>query len=290
MEQNYDMAKEKLVSFMDMATKEDVAVAFSGGVDSTLVLKYALEAAKKNDSKVYAYCIHTTLHPMGELSHAREVATNMGAIFEEVIVDEFREAGIENNPVDRCYRCKKYMFSNVKKRAEKMGVLTIFDGTNEDDLHVYRPGIRALKELGVKSPLAECGFTKEMVRGLLKEHGMEEAKKPSAPCLATRFAYGTKLEEAELERVDKAEQYLKSLGLSNVRVRVNYSEKSVWKISSAGDFARGIARIEVNFEEEELIFEHRQEIIRKFKELGYEYVTLDLAGYRSGSMDEHIKK
>ncbi len=266
--------KTKLIEYMKEATKEDVVVAFSGGADSTLILKTAVEAAKENHSKVYAMCIRTTLHPAGESEEARATAEEIGAIFEEIVVDEFAEAGITENPVDRCYRCKHYMFSNLKEKAKGYGVTTILDGTNEDDLHVYRPGVRAVKELGVFSPLAECGYTKEQVRRLLAEYGIATANKPAMPCLATRFPYGTTLTKEKLETVDEAEKFIRSFGGYNVRVRVHDN----------------IARIEVDQRDEAVVLENRQAIIQKLLELGYDYVTLDLEGFCSGSMDKNIEK
>lgn len=267
-----DSAKTALLTYMEEKTKRNVAVAFSGGADSSLILYMAVQAARKNGSQVYAICIHTTLHPHGESEQARRMAEDMGAVFEEIRVDEFEQAGITDNPVDRCYRCKSYMFRNLQNRAKELGIDIIMDGTNEDDLHVYRPGVKALKELGIASPLAECGVTKAQVRKLLKEYGISAAEKPSMPCLATRFPYGTHLTKEALHRVDEAEGYLRELGFYNVRVRVHDR----------------IARIEVDTKDEQKIMENRTQITEKLKALGYGYVTLDLEGFRSGSMDQDL--
>ena len=264
---------DSLKSFMLEKTSQDVAVAFSGGADSSLILKMAVDAAKLNRREVYAMCIKTTLHPVGEAEEARKTAEAIGAKFEVIEVDEFAEAGIADNPEDRCYRCKYYMFSRLKERAASMGITTILDGTNEDDLHVYRPGIRALKELGILSPLAECGCTKEKVRQLLRLYGIETANKPAMPCLATRFPYGTHLTRKKLQKVDEAEKFIRSFGGYNVRVRVHDK----------------VARIEVDRSGEEIILQHREEIISKLSTLGYDYITLDLEGFRSGSMDKNIR-
>ena len=264
--------KEALRRYMEEKTKQDVAVAFSGGADSTLILRMAVEAASGNHTFVYAMCIHTTLHPHGESEQARRIAQEVGARFEEIRVDEFAQAGITENPVDRCYRCKSYMFRNLKQKAAELGITTIMDGTNEDDLHVYRPGVKALKELGILSPLAECGVTKAQVRQLLKEYGIPAAEKPSMPCLATRFPYGTHLTAEVLRQVDEAEHFLRELGFYNVRVRVH------------GD----IARIEVDAKDEQKVLEQRVQIVEKLQALGYSYITLDLEGFRSGSMDRNL--
>lgn len=265
--------KEKLRTYMSDLAKEDVAVAFSGGADSSLILKMAVEAAQQTGKNVYAYCIKTTLHPMGEAQQAQKVAEEIGAIYQQIEVDEFSEANIDHNPPDRCYRCKRYMFQRLKQEANKQNVTVIIDGTNEDDMHVYRPGIKALKELGIKSPLAECGCSKQTVRELLAEYHISVANKPSMPCLATRFPYGTKLEREELRRVDEAETYIRNLGCYNVRVRIH----------------QDIARIEVDQKDEAIVLTHRDKIIARLTELGYDYITLDLEGFRSGSMDKKIQ-
>lgn len=146
----------------------------------------------------------------------------------------------------------------------------IMDGTNEDDLHVYRPGLRALKELGIISPLAEEKVTKAEVRELAEEYGLSVASKPAMPCLATRFPYGTDLTYEKLEKVEKGEAFIRKLGLYNLRLRVH----------------GGIARVEVDEQEIAKILQHREEIVRYLRQLGYSYITLDLEGFRSGSMDE----
>lgn len=265
---------KKLEEYMLSCTRDHVVVAFSGGADSSLVLKLAVMAAAKNGRNVYGIYIHTNLHPAGEAKLARKVCEEIGAIYEEVEVDEFSKAGIQDNPVDRCYRCKQYMFRILLDKARGLGVATVMDGTNADDLHVYRPGVKALKELGIKSPLAECGYTKEDVRRLLGEYGISVSNRPAAPCLATRFPYGTHLTQDMLTKVDKAEEYIRQLGCKNVRVRIH------------GD----IVRIEVDVCEEKKLLEHRKQLIDYIKELGYHYITLDLEGFRSGSMDVTIKE
>lgn len=266
--------KENLELFFEKYCGEDVAVAFSGGADSALVLYYALKAAKTKGKKVYAALIKTTLHPANEAMEAKKLAEDMGAEFIEIRVDEFANAGIENNPKDRCYLCKRYMFSTLKQRMLELGVKTVFEGTNIDDTKVYRPGIKAIKELNIISPLWACNIDKSTVRKELSDIGISVADKPSAPCLATRFPYDTKLTEENLRRVDKAEAFLKELGVKNVRVRVH----------------EDLARIEVDREDEERILGGRELIIKEFTDLGYEYVTYDLCGFKSGSMDKKILK
>lgn len=272
--QNYYVKAEKLKKMMMSYAKTDIAVAFSGGADSSLILKMACEAAERTGHIVYGIFLHTMLHPAGEAESARKIADEAGAVFKILKIDELQEAGIEYNPQDRCYRCKKYLFQSVLKEAGKLHAGMVMEGTNQDDLKVYRPGIRAVKELGITSPLADAELTKEEVRRLAAEYGMAVSNKPASPCLATRFPYGTKLSDTAMRRVEKGEKMLKEQGFYNVRLRVH------------GD----IVRIEVDDRDLYILVERRKEIISYLKKLGYTYVTLDLEGFRSGSMDVNIQE
>lgn len=266
--------KQKLAEMMEKLAGEDIMVAFSGGVDSSLLLKAACESAGRTGKKVYAVTIQTALHPMEDVGVAERVAEEMGAVHLVLFADELADAGIENNPTDRCYRCKKLLFQKMKQKAEELGVSVILEGTNADDLTVYRPGIRAVRELGITSPLALLDITKEEVRRLAKEAGISVSDRPSAPCLATRFPYGTRLSPDKMKQVDQGETYLRSLGLYNVRIRVH------------GE----VARIEVDDGDMTAVLRHRKELVSRLEELGFPYVTLDLKGFRSGSMDIGIRK
>lgn len=269
----YEEKCSYLQKLMEKYTQENVVVAFSGGVDSSLLLKTACINAVKNGTKVFAVTMHTTLHTMNEIESSKETAGEVGAEHLIISVDELKEAGIENNPVERCYLCKKYLFQKMKDKAESLGVKIILDGTNEDDLHMFRPGLKALKELEIKSPLAEGNFTKADVRRLAEEYGLSVSKKPATPCLATRFPYGSRLSYEEMKKVEKGEDFLKNLGLYNVRLRVH----------------NDIARIEVDKEDIVKIVVYKEAIISYLKELGYRYITLDLEGFRSGSMDYFLE-
>lgn len=264
--------RDQLVHKMSEYARRDVIVAFSGGVDSSLLLRMACEAAEKTGKKVYGVTVQTKLHPAGEMEEAKRTAEEIGAMHLVVTVDELEEAGIRDNPADRCYLCKRHLFRKMLEKAESMGIQTVLEGTNEDDLHVYRPGIRALKELGIISPLAEVHMSKDEVRKLAGEYGLSAASKPATPCLATRFPYGTVLTYEKMRQVEIGENYLKDLLGGNIRLRVH------------GD----IARIEADREVFPVLMQHSKEITEYLKNLGYCYVTLDLEGFRSGSMDVGI--
>lgn len=265
---------ESLLSLMKKYAEEDIIVAFSGGVDSSIILKAACMAASQSGKKVYAVTMHTTLHPSADIEISKKVADELGAEHTMIYADEIENAGIKNNPVDRCYLCKKYLFNEIKKKAEELGVRYILEGTNEDDLHVYRPGIKAVKELGIMSPLAECKITKKEVRFFAEKYGISVSDRPSAPCLATRFPYNTPISYENMKKVEKGEEFIKTFGVYNIRLRIH----------------NNIARIEIDEKYMMKIIEHKKEIIEYLKNLGYDYVTMDLEGFRSGSMDIFLSK
>ena len=180
--------KEALAARLEQLAAGSIAVAFSGGVDSSLLLLMCCDAAKKTGKKVHAVTIHTRLHPMNDLETAKRVAAEAGSAAEHHVlyIDELEEAGIRFNPVDRCYLCKKCLFRKLIAKAKELDARTVLDGTNADDLTVYRPGIRALRELGVISPLAELGITKAEVRQIAAEYGLSVSGRPSTPCRGGR--------------------------------------------------------------------------------------------------------
>ena len=269
----YESKCERLKMKVGGYASEDVAVAFSGGVDSSLLLKIVCDAARERGTRVYGVFLYTMLHPQGELEEAEKVAREMNAIFHVLKINELEEAGIAENPADRCYRCKRYLFQRIQEEMSSFGVRWILEGTNEDDLHVYRPGIRAVRELGIISPLAEVKMTKKEVRRMAEEYGISVSKKPSVPCLATRFPYGTRISYEEMQKVGAGEAFLKTLGLFNVRLRVHGK----------------IARIEVDRQDMTVILDKKDVVTEYLKNLGYIYITLDLEGFRSGSMDTEIR-
>ena len=264
--------KEKqLAAVMDEYGKEPVCLAFSGGVDSSLLLKLACAAARRHGTKVWAVTFDTMLHPVCDLENARKVAKEMDADHVVLSVDELEQEELRNNPVNRCYLCKKHLFETLKGFAASQGVFCVMDGTNEDDLHVYRPGIQALRELGIISPLALLHITKEEVKAIAASYGISAASRPSTPCMATRLPYNTPIDYELLKRMEEGEAYLRSLAgtRANVRLRLHGT----------------IARIEVDKELFSLFLSRSGEITAAMKALGFTYITLDLEGFRSGSMD-----
>lgn len=260
---------QKLQQLFEEYAREDICLAFSGGVDSSLLLKLACDAAEKTGRKVYAVTFNTRLHPPCDLEIASRVAGELHAIHEVISVDELEQEEIRNNPVNRCYLCKKQLFTALKQFAVERGITRVLDGTNEDDLHVYRPGIQALRELEILSPLAEVHVTKAEVKEFAAYYHLSVATRPSTPCMATRLPYNTRIDYDLLERIGTGEEYLRARIGGNVRLRLH------------GD----VVRIEADKDSFELIFQEYEEIVRELKGLGFLYITLDLEGFRSGSMD-----
>lgn len=265
---------ERLRLKLNTLVNEGVCIAFSGGVDSSILLQIACEEGKKLDKPVYAVTFETKLHPCADLAVAQQVAQETGALHHVIAVNELDNPAILQNPIDRCYHCKRHLFSTLVDFAKAHNLPHIIDGTNADDLTVYRPGIGALKELGIVSPLAELGITKAQVRDLASALHLSVSNRPSAPCLATRLPYGTPIDFAILHRIDLGETYLKTMGFAINRLRLH------------GD----IARIEIPVANFPDFLAKQAHIVLKLKELGFPYVTLDLEGFRSGSMDIHINE
>ena len=217
---DYEEKKELFYSKMKEYGRQDMCIAFSGGVDSSLLLMAAKQTSQEG-KKIWAVTFDTMLHPSCDLETARKVAGEAGVLHKVLYINELEQEEIRYNPVNRCYLCKKALFQKLKDFAEGEGITVILEGTNEDDLHVYRPGLKAVRELGIHSPLAETGFTKEEVRKLAEELGVSVARRPSTPCLATRLPYGAKIEPEILEQIAKGEESLRSLGFPVVRLRLH---------------------------------------------------------------------
>ena len=266
--------KARLEARMRELAAGDICLAFSGGVDSSLLLKAAVDAAEETGKKVYAVTFDSRLHPACDLEIAGQVAKELGGIHQVIQIDELEQADIRMNPENRCYLCKRRLFSCLKEFAEERKITCILDGTNEDDLHVYRPGIQALGELGIISPLAELHITKAEVKALASMYGISVASRPSTPCMATRIPYGMELNYDILARIGEGEAFLREMFSGNVRLRLH----------------KNVARIELDPECLEQAVRKREQVISRLKELGFSYVTLDLEGFRSGSMDLFAEK
>ena len=249
---------------------DHVAVAFSGGVDSVFLLHAAHEALGE---KVLALTINSPYIPDWEIAEAREITASRG--IDHQILDVPVPEQIKHNPKDRCYLCKSFLFTLLKEYAKQRGFTNLADGTNYDDTMDHRPGMKALKELKVLSPLLENQFTKKDIREASREMGLYTWEKPAYACLLTRIPYNTGIEDEMLRRIEKAETYLIGLGIRAVRVRAH----------------EDLARIETEPKYIEKIFQEGQlkNISRQLRRYGFRYVTLDLDGYRTGGISEIIK-
>lgn len=256
-----------------------VAIAFSSGVDSTFMLKVAHDVL---DEKAVAVTARSHLFPVREKNEAEEFCRKEGIKHIFVDSDELKIPGFEKNPRNRCYLCKHELFEEIIEVAKQHGLAYVCEGSNLDDNGDYRPGLQAVAELGVKSPLRECGLWKSEIRAISKELGLETWKKPSFACLSSRFVYGESITVEKLDMVDKAEQFLIDLGLVQERVRIHSF--------GTGETSGTIARIEVNPEEFSKIIEHHEAIVTAFRKIGFSYVSMDLQGYRTGSMNETLAK
>lgn len=259
---------EKLLAWF--RDKKSVAVAFSGGVDSAVVAKAARIALGENAIAVTA---RSSTLPQSELESAAIVAEEIG--IEHVVIDEdeMDDPRFVKNPENRCYFCREGLVKAIRRLADSRGIKHVLDGANADDQGEHRPGLLALREGGALSPLMELELGKADVREIATGFGLSVSDKPSMACLASRIPYGEPITKEKLVMVEKAEDYLKSLGFKQLRVR-NHA---------------GIARIEVVVGEIKKAIENKDKIAKKLKQLGFSYVTLDLEGYRSGSMDEVLK-
>lgn len=242
-------------------------VAFSGGVDSTFVLKRAQQELK---DQVIAVIAASETFPSREFDAAVKLAEDMGVSVMKTEISELDNANFVANGPDRCYHCKTGLYVHLKRIAKEHGYPYILDGSNVDDLGDYRPGLKAKDEQGVRSILQEAGLKKDEIRQLSKELGLPTWNKPSFACLSSRIPYGTKIEKQKIDQLDKAEDFLFRLGLYQVRVR-HHEE---------------IARIEVMPDDLLTVIEKRDLIHAELTSLGFKYVTLDLRGYRTGSMNE----
>jgi len=250
-----------------------VVIAFSGGVDSTFLFATAVRCLGKNAIAVTA---RSSTYPQHELEEARSLARALGGTYLEIDSEELDIAEFRQNPPDRCYYCKAALFDGLREVADREGTRYILDGSNADDVGDFRPGRLAAREQGVRSPLEEVELGKEEIRLLSREAGLPTWDKPPMACFSSRFPYGEEITPEKLSAVGQAEQVLREAGFRQVRVRHH------------GD----TARIEVPREDIPRLVSSAAlpSMVRRFKELGFVYVALDLEGYRSGSMNEPLKR
>jgi uncharacterized protein len=247
-----------------------VVIGFSGGVDSTLLLKIAVDSL--GSARVVAVIGRSETYPEREYHEAHRIAAEMGARVVEVETRETDVLKFRENPADRCYYCKTELFSELRSVAGREGITTVVDGTHADDAGDFRPGMRALSEQFVRSPLLEAGLGKEEIRELSAHLGLSTANKPSFACLSSRFPYGMEIRPERLRAIDTAETFLYDRGFRTVRVR-QHDEHT--------------ARIEVGASELPRLVEYplRDTVVARFRELGFTYITMDLEGFRTGSMN-----
>lgn len=262
---------KSLIDYFIPHTNEGICLAFSGGVDSSLLLAAACRAVKESDSDkpVLAVTFETRLHPHGDTAEAETLARSLEARHQVIEVNEFSDSRILSNPRNRCYLCKSLLFQSLIEAGKDAGYTFFCEGSNVDDTLVYRPGLQAVREAGVHSPLIDCHLTKAAVRLLAAEAGLSTAGKPSTPCMATRLPYDTPFDYALLDRIHQGESWLRGLGFYNVRLR----------------FHQPILRIEIDKADFNRFMDQHEAITKAMKDLGFVYITLDLEGFRSGSMD-----
>jgi len=246
-----------------------VMVAFSGGVDSTLLLKMAAEAL---GDRAVAITATSPTYPANEFKDALRLAQEIGVRHIIIESNELNIPGFSDNTPRRCYHCKSELFKIAAKEARVLGISHVADGANLDDLKDFRPGSEAAHELGVRSPLREAGLTKDEIRAISRSIGLSTWNKPALACLSSRFPYGTEITEERLSRIARAEELLRELGF--VQFRVRYHGDTVRIETTAGDMGRLLEQ------------KTRERITAGMKKLGFVYITMDLEGYRTGSMNE----
>ncbi len=263
---------DRLQKLKDIISSYSSAViAFSGGVDSTFLAKVTKEVL---GDKVLLVTATSSTYPEYELQESKELAKLLGIKQQIIVSEEIDIPNFSDNPPDRCYYCKHELFSLIVAIAKENNFKAVFDGSNADDLCDYRPGLRAIKELSIVSPLCEAGLTKEDIRKYSEQLELPTASKPSYACLASRFPYGEKITNEKLDRAGKSEKGIRDLGFTQFRVRNH----------------ENLARLEFVPQEMDKAWQTREKLQEICKEAGYVYVAIDTQGYRTGAMNEVLKK
>lgn len=261
------VAKERRLEEI-LSRCQSVVIGYSGGMDSTLLLKKALDVL--GGANVLAVTAASATYDRAEVDEATRLARSLGASHERLLSTELEAEGFVENPPERCYYCKTDLYGDLRSLARERGMKTVIDGSQADDGLDYRPGLRALDELDIVSPLKDAGFTKQDVRELSRQLSLPTADKPPNACLASRFPYGQRITPAGLERVGQAERILRDVGFDVVRVRDH------------GD----VARVEVPPADRQRLLSMAEALVPRLKALGYVWIACDLEGYRTGSMNE----
>ena len=256
----------------ELRTFARVIIAYSGGVDSAFLLRASLEAV--GPENVLAVIGVSPSYPSREYTEAISLAETLGAQYRVIHTEEIQDARYAANPNNRCYYCKHDLFTRIIQLAEEEGYTAVLDGNNADDIGDWRPGQQAARELGVRSPLIEVGMTKADIRELSRVYGLPTWNKPASACLASRIPYGTRITPETLQTVEQAENALRDLGFAQVRVRHHDT----------------VARIEVAPDEIARLIDPqlRETVVQQLRALGYQFITLDLQGYRMGSFNEAL--
>ncbi|WP_163582512.1 ATP-dependent sacrificial sulfur transferase LarE [Gracilibacillus saliphilus] len=264
----HEQKHQKLVSILQ--EMKQVVVAFSGGVDSTFLLKVAVDTLGVDN--VLAVTADSETYPTSELEEAKRLAEHIGARHQVIETSELAIPGYTENDKNRCYFCKNSLFEHLVPIMKEKGFQNIVYGVIADDMSEYRPGMRAAKEQGVRGPLQEADLYKEEIRELSKQMSLPTWDKPSFACLSSRIAYGETITKAKLTKVEKSEAFLKTIGIRQVRVRTHEE----------------IARIEVEPQDMQKLLANHQRVTEKLQSYGYKFVTMDLVGYKSGSMNRAL--
>lgn len=263
-----DLLSLTITHYLKAKIGAGICLAFSGGVDSALLL-YFLAECQSDPAKVLAATFDTVLYPKDDLKSACYLADMYAVRHLTLALDVLGDEELILNPPDRCYRCKKMLFAKLREVATQKDLRWLMDGTNADDMRQFRPGLKALQEFDVISPWAELGVAKAEIRKLARTVLLPVADRPAAPCMATRFPYGVRLDGAVIQKLAAGERLVRKFAVETVRLR----------------YYAGLIRIEVEERDFERLLRHKKEIVSGLKKLGFNYITLDLEGFRSGSMD-----